>query len=537
MSLEYVVLVDEKNRQIGVAEKLSTHHDNTPLHRAFSCYIFNDKNQLLVTKRADIKKVWPGVWTNSVCGHPMPDESMKDAIKRRMSYELGMTADDLKLIVADYTYKTPPFNGIIENEFCPVYIARASSNPNPNADEVGDYKWMDWEDYKKQLADDKEDVYSWWCKDQLKHIENYIDNMTGKYDFDIASTRKEVDRRLKVFLSEKIDLASKISEHYETLWRFVDESITAGGKRIRPYIVLLAYSAYVDSKDKNFEVAYSTGLAMELLHNAMLVHDDIIDKDLVRHGVDNVAGRYIKLYAKDINDEKRIHHYADSAAIIAGDLLISSSRSLISSNPDIDNEVLVKISELMDEAIFRVCGGELLDTEASFRDSRASAMTIASEKTSSYSFEIPLAVGATLAGASESEIESLSREFGRSLGIAFQIQDDILGVFGDEAILGKSTSGDIREGKRTYMVEKFYEMASDEQKSNFELAFGNDNATHEEEGLARSALKDSGALEATKSEISRLANYMQEVVEKLSISAEYKKLLIDLMDLCIKRDF
>ena len=537
MSLEQIVLVDDQNRQIGVAEKLSSHHANTPLHRAFSCYVFNDKNQLLVSRRAESKKVWPGVWTNSVCGHPMPDESTQDAIKRRLEFELGMTASDIELIVADYVYKTPPFNGIIENEFCPVYIAKATCDPKPNPDEVGDYKWVEWEDYKKELSNDKSDVYSWWSKDQLKYIEGRIDNMMGNYKIDVMSSRKEINRRLKVFLANKIESSAKISEHYETLWRYIDESISSGGKRIRPYIVMLAYSAHIKDKSPNYEVVYSVGLAMELLHNAMLIHDDVIDKDLIRHGVDNVTGRYIKLYSKDIKDEEKVHHYANSAAIIAGDLLISSARTLVSSCLGMDQSVSIKISELMDEAIFRVCGGELLDTEASFRNSRASAKTIASEKTSSYSFEIPLAVGATLAGASESEIELIARAYGRTLGIAFQIQDDILGVFGNEAVLGKSTSGDIREGKHTYMVEQFYNMASENQVKDFEIAFGHGDASMEDVGLAKKTLKDSGALDATKSEISKLVSNMEDVISKLQISEENKKSLTDLMELCIKRDF
>lgn len=170
---EQIVLVDATGKPIGQAEKLSSHHADTPLHLAFSCYLFNDRGEFLLTKRAHVKKVWPGVWTNSVCGHPAPNEDMVDTIKRRLDYELGMTADDFKLLVPNYTYKTPPFNGIIEHEFCPIYIARATNEPTPNPDEVEAYKWVSWGDFIKQASDDTNDTFSWWCKDQLKIIKGH----------------------------------------------------------------------------------------------------------------------------------------------------------------------------------------------------------------------------------------------------------------------------------------------------------------------------------------------------------------------------
>ena len=173
MTQELIVLVDDAGLPIGEVEKYSSHHANTPLHNAFSCYVFNEKGEFLATQRAHSKKVWPDVWTNTVCGHPAPGESIIDAMKRRLNYELGMTADDFKVLLPDYRYKTPPYNGIIENEICPVYIARATSQPVPNPAEVEDYKWMKWDDYVSACETDTGDIWSWWCKDQLKHLKTH----------------------------------------------------------------------------------------------------------------------------------------------------------------------------------------------------------------------------------------------------------------------------------------------------------------------------------------------------------------------------
>lgn len=173
MPEELIILVDVTGTQIGEAPKLASHHADTPLHLAFSCYVFNDNGEFLVTQRAHVKKVWPGVWSNSVCGHPTPREDMIDAIKRRLDYELGMTAKDFQVLVPGYTYKTPPFNGIIEHEYCPIYIARAISEPVPNPVEVEAYKWMTWGAYVEAAEADMADVYSWWCKDQLQVIKGH----------------------------------------------------------------------------------------------------------------------------------------------------------------------------------------------------------------------------------------------------------------------------------------------------------------------------------------------------------------------------
>lgn len=183
MEKEFIVYVDEDGRPTGeIAPKLEAHTDETRLHLAFSCYIFNDRGQILVTQRAHGKKVWPNVWTNSVCGHPAPDESFEDAIKRRAKYEIGMSVSDIVSILSDYSYKTPPYNGIIENEFCPVFLATTVDQPILNYDEVDGYMWLEWDEFVKCASSDKDNVWSFWCKDQISRfdqekIKNYINKI------------------------------------------------------------------------------------------------------------------------------------------------------------------------------------------------------------------------------------------------------------------------------------------------------------------------------------------------------------------------
>jgi isopentenyl-diphosphate delta-isomerase len=147
---ELIVFVDENGKPTGeTGPKLASHNSATRRHLAFSCFVFKKSdNTVLLTRRAESKKVWPGVWTGSVCGHPMPGEAMEDAIRRRAAYELGLTdLHDITVKLPDFSYVTPPFKGVIENEFCPVYFAVTDEEPRLNSDEVVEMRWLAWDDF------------------------------------------------------------------------------------------------------------------------------------------------------------------------------------------------------------------------------------------------------------------------------------------------------------------------------------------------------------------------------------------------------
>jgi isopentenyl-diphosphate delta-isomerase type 1 len=148
LGADNVILLGDALEVIGEAPRASVHTEQTPLHLAFSCYVFNTAGEVLLTRRALSKRTWPGVWTNTCCGHPRPGEDMVEAIRRRLAYELGLTVGELRCVLPDFAYRATDASGIVENEVCPVFTARlAHPTPvlSPNPDEVMDWEWVTWD--------------------------------------------------------------------------------------------------------------------------------------------------------------------------------------------------------------------------------------------------------------------------------------------------------------------------------------------------------------------------------------------------------
>jgi isopentenyl-diphosphate delta-isomerase len=167
---EMIVLVDDEGRTIGSMPKRLVHTGETPLHRAFSAYLFGDDGRLLVTRRASDKATFPGMWTNSVCGHPGPGEDDASAIARRAREELAVDVADLRPALPGYRYRAE-FRGVVENEICPVYVGRFRGNPAPDPAEVGDWELLDWAAFRER-QDTERDAWSPWCREQAGLIED-----------------------------------------------------------------------------------------------------------------------------------------------------------------------------------------------------------------------------------------------------------------------------------------------------------------------------------------------------------------------------
>lgn len=166
LAKEYVTLVDEHDNDIGVMEKLEAHQKGL-LHRAFSVFIFNDKEELLLQQRAISKYHSGGLWTNTCCSHPRPNETIKDAANRRLFEEMGMTCD--LSVKTNFIYKTPFENGLTEHELDYVLIGTSNQNPLINKEEVESYKWMTIKDIKTDIHH-QPNLYTSWFKIALERV-------------------------------------------------------------------------------------------------------------------------------------------------------------------------------------------------------------------------------------------------------------------------------------------------------------------------------------------------------------------------------
>lgn len=168
MDNDYVILVTEDNKPLGTMPKLAAHHSDTPLHRAFSLFLFNTKGELLLQQRSDKKKTWPGVWSNSCCGHLLIDETPLEAAKRRVAYELGFKKITMKMILPEYRYRFEK-DGVVENEICPVIVGITQEQAQPLAEEVKDIKWISWHEWLSEIASNPTG-YSPWCVEETQLI-------------------------------------------------------------------------------------------------------------------------------------------------------------------------------------------------------------------------------------------------------------------------------------------------------------------------------------------------------------------------------
>lgn len=316
-------------------------------------------------------------------------------------------------------------------------------------------------------------------------------------------TTDMVETLLRSLVDERVVSSRDIHESYHRLWQTIRAVVASGGKRIRPQLTMVGYGSFN-------EAIVPVAAAQELIHIAMLMHDDVIDRDTVRHGKLNVNGTYAARYQPYL-DETDATHYGYSAGILAGDLLISEAYQLIAT-ANLEPSIKQAVSARLGLSIFEVVGGELLDVEAAFmHDQLLDPLTVARYKTASYTFMGPLLSGALCHNASEQTLAALE-SYASNAGIAFQIQDDLLGVFGDEAVIGKSTLGDLREAKATLLIDHYKATLEDSEETQFTAVFGNADASNEQFEQLKTLISQSGAKQKTERAV---RDYYERALEAL----------------------
>lgn len=299
-----------------------------------------------------------------------------------------------------------------------------------------------------------------------------------------------VETELQRYLAAARLRASDYGEHYVALWDAIGQA-TEGGKRARPALVLAAYTGFGGSE---LELALPVAVSFELLHTAFIIHDDVIDRDLTRRGSPNVAGTFTMRALQSGATADQAGVWATAAGILAGDLALSEAHRTIATLP-VAPRIRGRLLDLLDRAVFVTAAGELADVTNTVHASPvelAEILTALERKTALYSFEAPLQAGALLAGAPPRALDVLA-QFGRLIGVAFQLVDDVLGVFGDPAVTGKSALSDLREGKLTALIAV---ARTTDAWPAIAPYFGTGTTTDDEAALVRAHLRACGALQA-----------------------------------------
>jgi len=257
----------------------------------------------------------------------------------------------------------------------------------------------------------------------------------------------KVEQRLNHILHEQVQSAP--TPQMAMLWQHVVRAIS-GGKRTRPLLVHLGSQVVSDVEDPRI---IDLGCAFELLHTALVIHDDIIDQDFIRRGQPTVSAHYRDAALTQGKSQATAEHIGQAAALLAGDALISKALHLLQTTCR-DQTYGSRVMEVFHTAIQHAAAGELDDVLFSAHLKSADLDDVLGMhrlKTAAYSFEAPLVTGAILAGAPDDVIEQLAR-FANLLGSCYQIVDDVLGTFGDAHTTGKPNDSDLREGKMTVLI-------------------------------------------------------------------------------------
>ena len=319
-------------------------------------------------------------------------------------------------------------------------------------------------------------------------------------------TRKENARSVNKYLLSKIRGDPKI------LYKAALHLIENGGKRLRPFMVIK--SCQILGGDTN-KAMFAAG-AIEMIHNFTLVHDDIMDNDDMRHGVPTVHKKY-----------------DDSLAILAGDVLFSKAFQTASQSSISPKNSINLLSKLSDACV-KVCEGQVLDIKMAQEKkipTQAQYITMINKKTAAL-FDVSCTMGAICANGKTTDIANMS-SFGKNLGIAFQITDDLIGVMGDPKITKKPVGNDLREGKKSLPIVLALKHAGKTDKKIILKCFGNSKATKQDLQKAVNTIRVLGIEKNIRDQALKYAHKAEKSLEKYKGDA--KNDMMTLLDFVVKR--
>ncbi len=316
----------------------------------------------------------------------------------------------------------------------------------------------------------------------------------------LEDVKGNVERHLDGFFQEKIAEAKHIAPGAEELIRTLRDFTLRGGKRLRAAFVHYGYRCF---SSRETEAVWKVAMCLEFVQSFLLIHDDVIDEDDTRRGGWTVHRKYADLHRERYR-RRDPGHFGESMAILGGDLALALANEILGSL-DLEAPVRGSLLERMNRMIRLAIYGESLDVLSAVEPevSEEDILLIGMLKTASYTVAGPLQMGAILGGAGREDLDRLS-QYALPLGNAFQVQDDILGLFGDAEQLGKPVGSDIREGKRTFLILRALENATPGQRAFLDGMLGNSGISDEDVEAIRRLVLETGALDACRELTRRL---------------------------------
>jgi len=356
------------------------------------------------------------------------------------------------------------------------------------------------------------------------------------YEVIVKEEQQRVNDALAKYLDSKIEQVSRLGDWHTKYYANIREYIMRGGKRLRPILVAIGYKAI--REDVDIQHLYRAACSVEILHNGSLLHDDLIDHDETRRGGKTFHATYRDWYKTHSENMEKAQDFGMTMAILGGDSLLNMGAESISQS-HLAPEIEVKCQNLYQTAFQYLADGVMLEmTMMNQKDTSPETYLEMVAMKTAVLFEKSLLMGANLASATESQLNAL-QEYGIKVGQAFQMQDDILGTFGDEEVTGKPADGDIREGKKTMLVIVSYKNANEEQQNLLDNLLGKDGMSDEEVEQVRQLFRDTGALKETEDLMMDLLRKGQNALEAAvpPLIERYKNFLLNLSQFLVERKY
>ncbi len=555
---DLVVLVDGRGRACGSSPKHLVHGRDTPLHLGFSCYLLGDDHRVLITRRAASKLTWPATWTNACCGHPRPGETLRAAVTRRVHDELGVVPDRMAVALPDFAYRAEMDNRIVEHELCPVVVATVDPSVALRLapDEVEAAEWTTWAALRERAAQAPHTL-SPWAVEQVRELDRLgapcnwlergdtgraLDEVPGaparealtlaRHIDPIEPVRAPVERVLDEFMSARAAELTTVDPALAPVTAAICDLVTAGGKRLRPAFVYWGHRAAGGPHEPG---VITIAAAVELLHAFALLHDDVMDRSETRRG--NIAAhRSLALLHRREHWRGDADWFGTSAAILAGDLTFVWADQLFDCAP-LPRASIDRARATFNTLRAEVMAGQYLDLRLAARPAadEADARRVALLKSGRYTVTRPLEMGRRLAADPVSPgVAPALAAYGDAVGIAFQLRDDVLGLFGDPGRTGKDRDGDLREGKRTLLVLRALRLAGPAARRFLEAALGDPALTTGDAERCREIVAACGALASIETLLG--AQYEAALAALAPVPEPARLALEELAALAIRRE-